>query len=214
MKRSLGLSNGDYRPAICTVSGPVVRMNTSGFRRGLSILGAVGALGVSSAACHGGSLQKPVLLGPVDTGPGTLEQARRYLQGRWVLVSMDLFPPNQPPIHAAAEGSMQYDDFGNMDVELRLNPATANLAESIGIHSANGIVSTTGRTVIDINNHSISYVLEGQAAVRPALSPLDTNRPRFWEVAGPTLTLRTKDENGTVLSVSVWRKQAPDTREQ
>lgn len=209
----MGLSNSDYRPAICTDPGPVVLMNTFGFRRALSILGAVGALGVSSAACHGGSLQKPVLLGPVDTGPGTLEQARRFLQGSWVLVSMDLFPPNQQPIHAAATGSMVYDDFGNMEVEMRLNPATATLAEGIGIHAPNGVVSTTGRTVIDINNHSISYVLEGQAAVRPAMSPLDTNRPRFWEVAGTTLTLRTKDENGTVLSVSVWRKsQAPDTR--
>jgi hypothetical protein len=135
-----------------------------------------------------------------------MEQARKYLQGHWVLVSMEFSPPSQPPIHDAATGSMTYDDFGNMDVELRLSPATAKLAAGIGMDAPNGVVSTKGRTVIDINNHSISYVLEGQPAVRPAMSPLDTNRPRYWEVNGNQLTLRTKDENGTVLSTTVWRK--------
>jgi hypothetical protein len=65
---------------------------------------------------------------------------------------------------------------------------------------------TTGRTVIDISNHAISYVFEGQDAVRQPTHPLDTNRPRYWEVNGNMLTLRTKDDNGTVLMVSVWRK--------
>ncbi len=181
-------------------------MSARAYRGVVSIVVAVATLAAGSAACHGGSLQKPLLLGPVDTGPGTMEQARRYLQGHWTLMSMDIFPPGQAPIHAAATGSMTYDDFGNMDVELRLNPATTKLAEGIGIQAPKGVVSTTGSTVIDINNHSISYVLQGQAAVRPAMSPLDTNRPRYWEVTGNQLTLRTKDENGTVLSVTVWRK--------
>jgi hypothetical protein len=180
-------------------------MSTQIFRV-VAIVGSVVLLGAGGAACKGGSLQKPVLLGPVDTGPGTLEQARRYLQGHWTLISFDIFPPDEPPIHAAAAGSMTYDDFANMNVDMTLKPETATLAERIGISSTNGVVRTSGRTVIDMNNHSISYVLAGQPAVRPSLSPLDLNRPRYWEVSGNTLTLRTKDENGKVLSVSVWRK--------
>jgi hypothetical protein len=161
---------------------------------------------VAVSACPSAPLDKPIKLGKVEKGPGTLTEARQYLQGHWSLVSMDLFPPNEAAIHAAATGTMVYDEYANMRVDLQLKPQTARLAEQIGIPAPDGVVSTNGRTVIDIGNHSISYVLEGQDALRPPKHPLDINRPRYWEVSGNTLTLRTKDDNGAILSVSVWRK--------
>ena len=143
----------------------------------------------------------------VPTGPGTVTEARKYLEGEWTLVSMDVFPPTEAPIqHAASGGTMIYDAFANLTVNLHFTPDAARLAERIGIPIANGVVMTTGRTVIDMNNHALSYVLEGQDAVRPPTHPLDTNRPRYWEVDGKMLTLRTKDEHGNILMVSVWRK--------
>jgi hypothetical protein len=142
----------------------------------------------------------------VPTGPATLTQARTSLEGKWTLVSMDVFPPHEQPILRAATGTMIYDKFANLTVELHFTPEATRLAERVGIPISNGTMSTTGRTVIDLNNHSLSYVLEGQAAVRPPTGPLDTNRPRYWEVNGNTLTLRTKDADGAVLMVSVWHK--------
>jgi hypothetical protein len=171
------------------------------------LLVVIAALLPLIGACKSAPLDKPLAMGPVDTGPGTITQARQYLQGRWVLVSMDLYPPDRPAIHAAATGTLTYDGFGNMDVEMHLSPETTELAGEIGIRAPGGVLSTKGRTVIDVGNHAISYVLEGQAPLRQAMSPLDLNRPRYWETAGNVLTLRTKDDNGTVLSVSVWRKQ-------
>ena len=158
------------------------------------------------SGCAAEPLDRPLPRGKVDTGPGTLADARARLQGTWTLVSMDLFPPGEPPINAAASGTMSYDEYSNLKVELRLAPPTMRIAEKLGIPAPNGVVSTTGHAVIEINRRAISYVLEGQAPFRQAKHPLDTNLPRYWEMNGNELTLRTKDEKGTVLSVTVWRK--------
>src|SRR5262245_40103322 len=161
----------------------------------------------TAGACAGAPIDKPLPMGPVNTGPGTLSEARKYLEGEWELMSMEIFPPNEPSIRAAATGTLVYDQFSNMKVDLQLSPDTAQIAEHIGIPAPNGVVTTSGRTVIDINSHSISYVLEGQDSFRPPTHPLDMNRPRYWDVSGNMLTLRTKDESGKVLSVSVWQKK-------
>jgi len=162
---------------------------------------------VGCVSCASPPRQRPLPVGKVDSGAGTTASARQFLQGRWALLSMDLFPPNAPVIHVKGSGVLTYDNFANMTVDLRLDPATAGLFERIGIPAPNGVVSTTGRTLVDMTTKTLSYTLEGQQAVRPATHPLDTNRPRYWEVAGDTLTLRTKDDSGTVLSVAVWQKQ-------
>jgi len=139
---------------------------------------------------------------------GTLTDARSRLSGTWTLVSLDLFPPGEPPIHGAATGIMSYDEYSNLKVDLRLTPASVKLAQKIGIPmTPDGSVSTTGHAVIDLERRALSYVLEGQKPMRQALHPLDTNLPRYWELKGDELTLRTRDDKGTVLSVSVWRKK-------
>ena len=160
-----------------------------------------------TVSCAGAPRQRPLPIGATNKGPGTVTQAREYLQGRWSLVSMELFPPNEPAIHVVGSGQLVYDDFANMTVDLRVDEATARLFERIGIAAPNGVISTTGRTLVDMTSRTLSYALEGQQAVRPATHPLDTNRPRYWEVDGKTLTLRTKDDSGKVISVAVWRKE-------
>jgi hypothetical protein len=161
---------------------------------------------LSGAACAGAPRQKPLPLGTPDTGAGTVAQARKYLEGRWSLVSLDVFPPNERPIHAVGSGTLIYDEFANMTVDMKVDNATALLFEQVGIPVRNGVVSTKGKTLVDMTGRTLSYVLDGQAIIRPATHPLDTNRPRHWEVNGDTLTLRTKDDKGTDLSVAVWKK--------
>jgi hypothetical protein len=157
-------------------------------------------------ACAGAPRQKQLPVGKAETGPGTTSAARQYLEGKWSLVSLEVFPPGQAPIRAGATGTLTYDDFANMTVDLQVDAKTAALFEKIGIAAPDGRISTTGKTLVDMTGHTLSYMLEGQALIRPATHPLDTNRPRHWEREGNTLTLRTKDDSGTVLSVAVWRK--------
>jgi hypothetical protein len=177
-------------------------MATPGWMR-IVLVGAV----MLGASCTAAPRQRPLPIGAVNKGPGTVTQAREYLQGRWSLVSMELFPPNEAAIHVVGSGQLVYDDFANLTVDLRVDEATARLFERIGISAPNGVISTSGRTLVDMTSRTLSYTLEGQQAVRPATHPLDTNRPRYWEVDGNTLTLRTKDDTGKVISVAVWRKE-------
>jgi hypothetical protein len=142
-----------------------------------------------------------------DQGPRTLSEARQYLVGNWTLVSMDVFPASGPPIRNAATGTMVYDEYSNMNVKMVFSEEAARVAESIGIPIVDRVLTTNGRTLIDIGQRSLSYVLEGEPDYRPVRHPLDINLPRYWEASGNTLTLRTRDATGKDLTVSVWRKQ-------
>ena len=138
---------------------------------------------------------------------GTLTDARNRLAGTWTLVSLDLFPPGQPPIHDAASGIMSYDEYSNLKVDLRLTPACGEACpEDWDPAHPGGFADHQRPRGNRPRARALSYVLEGQKPMRQAMHPLDTNLPRYWELNGNELTLRTKDEKGTVLSVAVWRK--------
>ena len=67
-----------------------------------------------------------------------------------------------------------------------------------------GVISTEGRTAIDLQNQTLTYVLQGQAPL--VRGPLGTDRPRYWVVDGDTLTLTTKDPSGEPVSIGRWRR--------
>jgi hypothetical protein len=132
--------------------------------------------------------------------------ARKYLEGRWGLLSFEVLPPGEPPIHVKGAGSLTYDAFGNLEVELRVDEATARLLEMAGIPSTKGVVSMSGRAVVDMPSRTLTYMLEGQPPFGAPSSPLALNRQRHWEVEGDILTLTTKGADGAPLSVGRWQK--------
>ena len=144
--------------------------------------------------------------GPVETGPGTLTAARRFLEGRWGLISYELFPPGKPPIQLSGDGTLTYDAFGNMTMEIRVDEPTARLLDDAGIRTTDGKLSTSGRTVIDLQNHTITYFLEGQPALGAPSGPIALNRPRHWQIEGNVLILSTRDADGQPLSVGRWQR--------
>jgi hypothetical protein len=145
--------------------------------------------------------------GPVDTGPGTLTAARKYLEGRWSLISFEVFRPGESPIRVNGAGTLTYDGFGNLTVEIRVaDQATERALEAEGIRTTKGAFSTRGRTAIDLQARTLVYFLEGQAPLGAPSSPLALNRPRHWQVEGDVLTLTTKGDDGQPLSVGRWKK--------
>ncbi len=58
----------------------------------------VAALLVAATACAGAPRQKPLPMGRVESGPGTLAEARKFLEGRWALESFEVRPPGKAPI--------------------------------------------------------------------------------------------------------------------
>jgi hypothetical protein len=144
---------------------------------------------------------------PPNTGPGSVKVARQYLEGRWSLVSFAVYPPNASPVQVKGTGTLVYDDFGNLTMDLNVDEASAALMQKAGIPIEKGRFSTSGRTIVDMQGRSLTYVLDGQPAVGGPAGPLAMSRPRYWVRDGNTLTLSTKDDKGQPLSVGKWQKQ-------
>jgi hypothetical protein len=165
------------------------------------------ALAGSLAACTGGPRLRPVSAGPVDTGAGSLTAARKFLEGRWSLESFEVFPPGGQSIRLTGMGTLVYDEFGNLRMDIRTDERTGEALTKAGIEIRGGVLSTEGRTAVDLQNRTLTYIIQGQPPVGAASGPLATNRPRHWEVMGDVLTLTTKDDKGQALSVGRWKKE-------
>jgi hypothetical protein len=159
------------------------------------------------AACAGSPRQRPVELGPVDTGPGTLAAARKYLEGRWSLQSFEVFPSGQQPIRLTGAGTLTYDAYGNLDMEVRADETSAQLLAQGGIETTNGVLSTKGRAAVDMQARTLTYVVEGQPLLSAPSGPLALTRPRHWQVEGNVLTLTTNGDDGRPVTVGKWRKE-------
>jgi hypothetical protein len=168
---------------------------------------AVAALLSGAIACAASERQRVVSMGPVPTGAGTTAAARKFLEGRWVLESFIVSPPGGTPITLKGSGVLNYDDFGNLEMNIKADEASSDLLRAAGVVMPDGVISTSGRTAIDVQNKTLTYVLEGQnSAMKTGGGPLSPNRPRHWEVTGDVLTLTTRDEGGAPLSVSRWKR--------
>lgn len=166
------------------------------------LLSAAMALGV--AGCSASPRERPIKMGPVDTGPGTLTSARKYLEGRWTLQSFEVSPPGGEKISLSGAGTLLYDDMSNLKMDIRTDETTAGKLRKAGIDIRDGVISTEGRTVIDLQNRTLTYVLEGQS---PQIhGPLSIRRPRHWVVDGDTLMLTIKDDGGNPVAVSRWTR--------
>jgi hypothetical protein len=165
----------------------------------------VAAMG-GTMACKAGPLDRPLKTSPTDKGPGSIEAARKYLEGRWSLVSFEVFPPGGQPIAVKGTGSLLYDGYGNLKMDLRTDAATAELLVAAGISIQQGVVTQEGRAAVDVQTRTLTYLIPGDLPVGAPSGPLATNRPRYWQVSGDILTLTTRDDSGKTLSVGRWQK--------
>jgi len=156
-----------------------------------------------AAGCKSAPSQRPVKGGPVNEGAGSLTAARKYLEGRWSLESFEVYPPGGPAIVLKGSGTLTYDQFGNLRIEIRADQASADLLRAAGIETTDGTISSDGRTAVDLQNHTLTYIVPGQNTT----GPLALSRPRHWEVQDNLLTLTTQDDAGKPLSIGRWRKQ-------
>lgn len=159
---------------------------------------------VVATVCACGPKVRPIKGGPVDTGAGSLTAARAYLEGHWALEAFEVHAPGKPVVTLNGQGSLIYDEFGNLTMEIRTDVATTDLLRAAGIDVQDGTISTRGRTAVDMQNRTLTYMLAGQPA--GGTGPLATSRPRHWQVDGAVLTLTTKDDAGRPVSISRWRK--------
>lgn len=173
----------------------------------IASLSALSMLLAVAIGCAAAPRQKPLPVGKIESGPGTVSEARKFLEGRWVLESFEVRPPGKPPILLKGSGVLNYDDFGNLHMEIKADQASADLLRAAGIEMRDGVISADGRTAIDLQNHTLTYFIEGQrSSNQTGGGPLAPNRPRHWEVMGDVLTLTTRDDSGAPLSIGRWKR--------
>ena len=167
----------------------------------------VAALLAATAAYAAPRQQQPPGEKTQTGGVVTLAEARKFLQGRWALESFEVRPPGKPPIFPKGSGVLNYDDFGNLRMEIRADQAASDLLRAAGLNIRDGVISSDGRTTIDLQNKTLTYFIEGQRSSNlTGGGPLALNKPRHWEVTADVLTLTTKDDAGAPLSISRWKR--------
>jgi hypothetical protein len=144
--------------------------------------------------------------GPVDTGPGTLAAARKYLEGQWRLLSYEVRLPGKAPITLTGNGTLTYDAFGNLTIEIQVDPATAERLAEGGVRTKNGVLITSGKTAINMQARTLTFLLPDQPKLGAPSGPFALNRPRHWEVDGNKLTLTTHGDDGQPSSIGRWEK--------
>ena len=116
-------------------------------------------------------------MGPVDTGPGTLASARQFLEGRWQLETFEIHRPGQPPLTLKGSGTLIYDDMSNLRMEVRADEASADMLRAAGVDIRDGMISTEGRTAIDLQNRTLTYVARRAGAARQGRPARDGAAP-------------------------------------
>ena len=107
-------------------------------------------------ACAPAPRQRPVKMGDVGTGAGSLTEARKYLEGRWTLESFEVHPPGKEPILLKGSGDLDTTitaTCGWRSAPRRHRPTF--WAAEIDIRDER--ISSNGRTVVDLQ-HTDAYL--------------------------------------------------------
>jgi hypothetical protein len=73
-----------------------------------------------------------------------------------------------------ATGTLTFDAFGNLRTEIRADQAASDLLRVST--SPGAVISSSGRTAVDLQQRTLTYVMEGQPAA--GTGPLAMSRPR------------------------------------
>lgn len=170
---------------------------------------------VLGAACASSPRQRPVSVGDVETGTGSLAEARKQLEGSWQLVSLRMANAEGRQTDVDATGSLNLDGFGNLHIEFRMTDAGQKALAGIGITSPNPVLTTTGRAIIDAQQQRVTYVgddfvksggMDASVAAKRN-NPLAVERVRYYKFEPDgTLVLSTRYPDGKDASVGRWKR--------
>lgn len=156
-------------------------------------------LGALAAGCSSAPRQRPVKVGSVDTGTGSLEAIRRQLQGTWDLVALEAVDAGRlTPVNAA--GRLLYDEFGNMSIKGTIDDP--RLKDALRL-------DYSGRVVIDTARQELvpAEVSAGEASPDPAqLGRIATTQRRRYAFEGDLLKITYLDAAGNPTGVATWRR--------
>ena len=153
---------------------------------------------------------------PTAQTPHTMEEARKALEGRWVLVSLNVSAADGRSVTVDATGVQLFESFGALSIDYRMSDEGVKTLAGLGIKTPNAVVSTSGRVVIDTQQRRITHVgddFERRMAEfdrdldARRKNPFALERTRHYTVeADGILRLATRYEDGKEALVSRWKK--------
>lgn len=163
----------------------------------------VGGLTILTLACAGAPRQRPVPLGEVDTGPGSVEYVRRQLQGEWELLSLTTFDAGGSETERAATGRLTFDEFGNLEIAGQLNEPPPGTTATSG-----PFLRYSGRVVIDTARQAlILQDIEGNIPPSEGLPPeLAVSPVRYYTFDGNLLRTSVRDPEDRTTAELTWRR--------
>jgi hypothetical protein len=177
--------------------------------------GAVAAIAavVLLSGCAASERQRPIQTSPIATSGNTLQAARKQFEGKWTLVSLEYgSSEGKRALIEGTAGALTADGFGNLEIEYRMSEGGLRTLDGMGFKAPAPVISTRGRSVINVDQKSIVYVDESAKPFDPKAAagranPFALERTRFYDF-GPdgTLTLTTRYDDGKDAVVSKWKK--------
>ena len=156
-------------------------------------------LALAGWGCKSAPLDRPIKLGPVDTGPGSVEATRRALEGSWTLASLEVVDAGGARRPVKASGQLQYDAYGNMKVRGVIeDPA---LQKTL-------VLDYDGRIVIDTAKHQFySENLVSERPVDPGqVAPIAPDKVSRYELSADAFVVTYVDASGNPTAVARWRR--------
>lgn len=156
---------------------------------------------VSLPACAKRARVRPVEMGPVSTGAGTLEAVRRQLEGTWHLVSAEVVAPDGTARAVKGQALLTYDAYGNFTLKGSYEEP------SLGADAA-AAINFAGRAAIDVQKHELHLLdLRQPDGDFEKLPPeMVASRTRQYEFVGDTLKMTIRNAKGAVTAVNIWKK--------
>jgi len=154
---------------------------------------------LATAGCTAAPSERPVKMGPVDTGASSMEAVRRQLEGTWDLIALDLYTPAGERVPAEATGRLQYDEFGNLAMRGTL---TGNA------HVEDSVLNMSGRIIIDPGTRTFRFAdVSAPSADEKRLDPkLAAANVRYYEIEGDVLKTTVKGPDGRTTATATWKK--------
>jgi hypothetical protein len=152
------------------------------------------------SACSAAPRQRPIELGPVDTGAGSLEAARRQLQGEWGLVGLETIGPSGESTAVAATAVLTYDEYGNFTITGRVEDQRVTRVE------LDRLLVFKGRAVVDPRRQELRLIPSGEGPTL-AGTPIAVDRVRRYAFDNELLRISTVDANGRITATSTWQKR-------
>jgi hypothetical protein len=154
---------------------------------------------IALASCAPAPRQKPMLMGDVNTGAGSLEATRKQFEGSWTLVSLTVADATGAQKPVKAKGQLTYDAYGSLTIKgvVEDDPSKTPL-----------LLDYSGRIVIDTQKKQFypADLVENRPADERRLASVSPDKARKYEFTADTLTITYMDAAGKPTAISSWKK--------